>query len=241
MDKKEEVLKNIENLKNEIEEEKKKHDEKMKIIEKEKNEELEAIKIINVEKIKKLEEMHAKMSSEWETQLREVKDFGEKQDIQLKKDKKNKLEEDKNKIRNERSDSKIIKKDTKEIKNENDNLESDINKEKEEIQKLMNENQQLLFEARQNQNEINFYEMNFGQLFFSEELKNQIQAETAKYKDEYDKMLKEKLELFNQYRNDQELLNFLSLAQNNPIMYPYLNPHIYNEVYGQPILINNNM
>ena len=46
-------------------------------------------------------------------------------------------------------------------------------------------------------------------------------------------MLKEKLELFNQYRNDQELKNFLSLAQTNPIMYPYLHPQIYNEVYGQ--------
>ena len=173
------------------------------------------------------------MSSEWETQLREVKDFGEKQDIQLKKDKKNKLEEDKNKIRNERSDSKIIKKDTKEIKNENDNLESDINKEKEEIQKLMNENQKLLFEARQNQNEINFYEMNFGQLFFSDELKNQIQAESEKYKAEYENMARDKFQLFNQYKNDQELTNFLSLAQTNPIMHNYLIPQIYNEFYAQ--------
>ena len=205
----------------------------MKIIEKEKNEEIEAIKIINVEKIKKLEDMHSKISLEWEEKLKEVKDFGEQQKIKLKEDKKNKLEEDKNKIKNEKSESKLTKKSTKEIINPNDNLESDINKEKEEIQKLMNENQQLLFEARQNQNEINFYEMNFGQLFFSEELKKQIQAETDKYKAEYDTMLKEKLELFNQYRNDQELKNFLSLVQTNPIMYPYLHPQIYNEFYGQ--------
>ena len=233
MAKKEEILKNIEDLKKEIEEEKKKQSEKMKLIEKEKNEELEAIKIINVEKIKKLEEMHSKISSEWEQNLKEVKDLGEKQKIILKENKKNKLEEDKKKIKNEKRDSKIFKKETKEIKNENDNLESDINKEKEEIQKLMNENQQLLFQARQNQNEINAYEMNFGQLFFSEELKNQIQAETEKYKAEYDNMLKEKLEKFNQYRNDQELKNFISLAQTNPIMLPYLNPQIYNEFYGQ--------
>ena len=52
------------------------------------------------------------------------------------------------------------------------NLESEINQEKDEIQKLINENQKLLKDARQKQNEINFYEMNFGQLFFSDEIKN---------------------------------------------------------------------
>ena len=97
----------------------------------------------------------------------------------------------------------------------------------------MNENQKLLFEARQNQNEINFYEMNFGQLFFSDELKNHIQAESEKYKAEYENMARDKFQLFNQYKNDQELKNFLSLAQTNPIMHNYLIPQIYNEFYAQ--------
>ena len=231
MSKKEKLQQRIEKLKNEIEEEKKRHSDEMKKIEKQKTDELEKIKNDNAKKIKDLEEQHSKTSLEWEEKLKEVKDIGEKQKIKLKEDKKNKFEEDKNKIK---EDLKKKKSEIKEKKIEKDDLEPSINKEKEEIQKLMNENQKLLFEARQNQNEINFYEMNFGQLFFSDELKNQIQAESEKYKAEYENMARDKFELFNQYKNDQELKNFLSLAQTNPIMHNYLIPQIYNEFYAQP-------
>ena len=231
MSKKEKLQQRIEKLKNEIEEEKKRHSDEMKKIEKQKTDELEKIKSDNAKKIKDLEEQHSKTSLEWEEKLKEVKDIGEKQKIKLKEDKKNKFEEDKNKIK---EDLKKKKSEIKEKKIEKDDLEPSINKEKEEIQKLMNENQKLLFEARQNQNEINFYEMNFGQLFFSDELKNQIQAESEKYKAEYENMARDKFQLFNQYKNDQELTNFLSLAQTNPIMHNYLIPQIYNEFYAQP-------
>ena len=230
MSKKEKLQQRIEKLKNEIEEEKKRHSDEMKKIEKQKTDELEKIKSDNAKKIKDLEEQHSKTSLEWEEKLKEVKDIGEKQKIKLKEDKKNKFEEDKNKIK---EDLKKKKSEIKEKKIEKDDLEPSINKEKEEIKKLMNENQKLLFEARQNQNEINFYEMNFGQLFFSDELKNQIQAESEKYKAEYENMARDKFELFNQYKNDQELKNFLSLAQTNPIMHNYLIPQIYNEFYAQ--------
>ena len=231
MSKKEKLQQRIEKLKNEIEEEKRRHSDEMKKIEKQKTDELEKIKSDNAKKIKDLEEQHSKTSLEWEEKLKEVKDIGEKQKIKLKEDKKNKFEEDKNKIK---EDLKKKKSEIKEKKIEKDDLEPSINKEKEEIQKLMNENQKLLFEARQNQNEINFYEMNFGQLFFSDELKNQIQAESEKYKAEYENMARDKFQLFNQYKNDQELKNFLSLAQTNPIMHNYLIPQIYNEFYAQP-------
>ena len=230
MSKKEKLQQRIEKLKNEIEEEKRRHSDEMKKIEKQKTDELEKIKNDNAKKIKDLEEQHSKTSLEWEEKLKEVKDIGEKQKIKLKEDKKNKFEEDKNKIK---EDLKKKKSEIKEKKIEKDDLEPSINKEKEEIQKLMNENQKLLFEARQNQNEINFYEMNFGQLFFSDELKNQIQAESEKYKAEYENMARDKFQLFNQYKNDQELTNFLSLAQTNPIMHNYLIPQIYNEFYAQ--------
>ena len=231
MSKKEKLQQRIEKLKNEIEEEKRRHSDEMKKIEKQKTDELEKIKSDNAKKIKDLEEQHSKTSLEWEEKLKEVKDIGEKQKIKLKEDKKNKFEEDKNKIK---EDLKKKKSEIKEKKIEKDDLEPSINKEKEEIKKLMNENQKLLFEARQNQNEINFYEMNFGQLFFSDELKNQIQAESEKYKAEYENMARDKFQLFNQYKNDQELKNFLSLAQTNPIMHNYLIPQIYNEFYAQP-------
>ena len=230
MSKKEKLQQRIEKLKNEIEEEKRRHSDEMKKIEKQKTDELEKIKSDNAKKIKDLEEQHSKTSLEWEEKLKEVKDIGEKQKIKLKEDKKNKFEEDKNKIK---EDLKKKKSEIKEKKIEKDDLEPSINKEKEEIKKLMNENQKLLFEARQNQNEINFYEMNFGQLFFSDELKNQIQAESEKYKAEYENMARDKFQLFNQYKNDQELTNFLSLAQTNPIMHNYLIPQIYNEFYAQ--------
>jgi hypothetical protein len=63
------------------------------------------------------------------------------------------------------------------------------------MQKLINENQKLLGEAQNRQNEINFYEMNFGQLFFSDEIKQQIQAQTDVFKNEYENLLKEKMQL----------------------------------------------
>ena len=101
------------------------------------------------------------------------------------------------------------------------------------MQKLINENQKLLGEARNRQNEINFYEMNFGQLFFSDEIKQQIQAQTDVFKNEYENLLKEKMQLFTQYKNDPQLMKFLQLVQTNPMMYNYLIPQIYYEFSGQ--------
>ena len=75
--------------------------------------------------------------------------------------------------------------------------------------------------------------MNFGQLFFSDEIKNQIQAETNVFKNEYENLLKEKLQLFAQYKSDPQLTKFLQLASSNPVMYNYLIPQIYYEFSGQ--------
>ena len=72
-------------------------------------------------------------------------------------------------------------------KDKNEISESDINKEKEEIQKLTIENQEILAKTRENDNNINKYEMNFGQLFFSEDTKKEIQTESEKYKADFDK------------------------------------------------------
>ena len=96
----------------------------------------------------------------------------------------------------------------------------------------MNENQKLLFEARQNQNEINFYEMNFGSLFFSEELKKEIGEETAKFQSEYDNFYKQKMQEFNQYKMDPQLNRFLQLVQYNPYMYNSFAPRDFKEILG---------
>ena len=128
------------------------------------------------------------------------------------------------KLKKQKTKSNIIKE---------EDLESEIKKEKEEMQKLINENQKLLGEARNRQNEINFYEMNFGQLFFSDEIKQQIQAQTDVFKNEYENLLKEKMQLFTQYKNDPQLMKFLQLVQTNPMMYNYLIPQIYYEFSGQ--------
>ena len=75
--------------------------------------------------------------------------------------------------------------------------------------------------------------MNFGQLFFSDEIKQQIQAQTDVFKNEYENLLKEKMQLFAQYKNDPQLMKFLQLVQTNPMMYNYLIPQIYYEFSGQ--------
>ena len=91
------------------------------------------------------------------------------------------------------------------------------------------DNQQILAKTRENQNNINFYEMNFGQLFFSEDTKKEIQIESEKYKADYEKFLFEKEQLFNLYRSDPQLIKFFHLAQTNPILFQYINPQIYYE------------
>ena len=230
MKEKEKLLKNIEKLKNDIIAEKKKHEEKMIDIEKEKNEELEKAKAKNEDDLKKLDDMSKKMFSDLDEKLKEIEDTGEKEAEELKNKQKDKFEEDKKKLQNEK---KLKKQKTKNNIINEPNLESEINQEKDEIQKLINENQKLLGEARQKQNEINFYEMNFGQLFFSDEVKNQIQAETNVFKNEYENLLKEKLQLFAQYKSDPQLTKFLQLASSNPVMYNYLIPQIYYEFSGQ--------
>ena len=230
MKEKEKLLKNIEKLKNDIIAEKKKHEEKMIDIEKEKNEELEKAKAKNEDDLKKLDDMSKKMFSDLDEKLKEIEDTGEKEAEEIKNKQKDKFEEDKKKLQNEK---KLKKQKTKNNIINEPNLESEINQEKDEIQKLINENQKLLGEARQKQNEINFYEMNFGQLFFSDEVKNQIQAETNVFKNEYENLLKEKLQLFAQYKSDPQLTKFLQLASSNPVMYNYLIPQIYYEFSGQ--------
>ena len=230
MKEKEKLLKNIEKLKNDIIAEKKKHEEKMIDIEKEKNEELEKAKAKNEDDLKKLDDMSKKMFSDLDEKLKEIEDTGEKEAEEIKNKQKDKFEEDKKKLQNEK---KLKKQKTKNNIINEPNLESEINQEKDEIQKLINENQKLLGEARQKQNEINFYEMNFGQLFFSDEIKNQIQAETNVFKNEYENLLKEKLQLFAQYKSDPQLTKFLQLASSNPVMYNYLIPQIYYEFSGQ--------
>ena len=89
-------------------------------------------------------------------------------------------------------------------------------------------------EARENQKNINLYEMNFGQLFFNEELKQQIFAESEKYRIDYEKLYNEKMQQFAAYKNDPQLNKFLQLAQTNPMMAQYLIPQIYYE-FSQPM------
>ena len=230
MKNKEKIQKNIEKLKNDILTEKKNHEEKMKNIEIEKNKELEKIKAKNEDELKKLDDMSKKMFSDLDEKLKEIEDTGEKEKEELKIKQKNKLEEDKKKLQNEK---KLKKQKTKSNVINEPNLESEINKEKDEIQKLINENQKLLGDARQKQNEINFYEMNFGQLFFSDEIRNEIQNQTNVFKNEYENLLKEKLQLFAQYKSDPQLNKLLQLAPSNQIMYSYLIPQIYYEFSGQ--------
>ena len=74
--------------------------------------------------------------------------------------------------------------------------------------------------------------MNFGQLFFSDEIKNQIQPETNVFKNEYENLLKEKLQLFGQIKSAPQLNKFLQLASSNPVIYNYLIPQIYYEFSG---------
>ncbi len=174
--------------------------------------------------------MSKKMFSDLDVELKKIEDTGEKEKEELKNQQKNKLEEDKKKLQNEK---KLKKQKTKSNVINEPNLESEINKEKDEIQKLINENQKLLGDARQKQNEINFYEMNFGQLFFSDEIRNEIQNQTNVFKNEYENLLKEKLQLFAQYKSDPQLNKFLQLAQTNPIMLNYLIPQIYYEFSWQ--------
>ena len=229
MSKKEDIKKKIEELKKQIDEEKKRHSEKIKNIEKEKNDELAKTKIDNEAKITKLVEDTSKMFKDLNEQLKEIQETGEKKTNELKNKAKDDFKEEKEKILKDKK----LKKTTTKSNIKKDNIESEINKEKEEIQKLMNENQKLLFEARQNQNEINFYEMNFGSLFFSEELKKEIGEETAKFQSEYDNFYKQKMQEFNQYKMDPQLNRFLQLVQYNPYMYNYLIPQIYYEFSGQ--------
>ncbi len=225
----EKIQKNIEELKKKIEEEKEKHKERMKNIEKDKAEELEKVKEKNKAAIKNLEDMSAKSFMELNEKLKEIEDMGEKEAEELKKIHKEKFEEDKKKLK----EKQLKRTSTKSNIIKQPDLESEIKNEKDEIQKLINENQKLLGEARNRQNEINFYEMNFGQLFFSDEIKQQIQAQTDVFKTEYENLLKDKMQLFNQYKSDPQLMKFLQLVQTNPVMYQYLIPQIYYEFSGQ--------
>ena len=225
----EKIQKNIEELKKKIEEEKEKHKERMKNIEKDKAEELEKVKEKNKAAIKNLEDMSAKSFMELNEKLKEIEDMGEKEAEELKKIHKKKFEEDKKKLK----EKQLKRTSTKSNIIKQPDLESEIKNEKDEIQKLINENQKLLGEARNRQNEINFYEMNFGQLFFSDEIKQQIQAQTDVFKTEYENLLKDKMQLFNQYKSDPQLMKFLQLVQTNPVMYQYLIPQIYYEFSGQ--------
>ena len=225
----EKIQKNIEELKKKIEEEKEKHKERMQNIEKDKAEELEKVKEKNKAAIKNLEDMSAKSFTELNEKLKEIEDTGEKEAEELKKIHKEKFEEDKKKLK----EKQLKRTSTKSNIIKQPDLESEIKNEKDEIQKLINENQKLLGEARNRQNEINFYEMNFGQLFFSDEIKQQIQAQTDVFKTEYENLLKDKMQLFNQYKSDPQLMKFLQLVQTNPIMYQYLIPQIYYEFSGQ--------
>ena len=221
--------KNNEELKKKIEEEKEKHKERMKNIEKDKAEELEKVKEKNKAAIKNLEDMSAKSFMELNEKLKEIEDMGEKEAEELKKIHKEKFEEDKKKLK----EKQLKRTSTKSNIIKQPDLESEIKNEKDEIQKLINENQKLLGEARNRQNEINFYEMNFGQLFFSDEIKQQIQAQTDVFKTEYENLLKDKMQLFNQYKSDPQLMKFLQLVQTNPALYQYLIPQIYYEFSGQ--------
>ena len=99
----------------------------------------------------------------------------------------------------------------------------------------MLEKQQLLDEARQNKNIINSYEYNFGNSFFSQELRNQIDEGTREIRDKYNQSMNEKMKQYNEYKiKDEKLKKFLQLAQTNPIMYQYIIPQVYQDFFMPP-------
>lgn len=233
MSKKENIKSNIEKLKKQIEETKQKHKKEMELLRQEKENEINEVKAVNQKELSKIDESINKNFFELEEQMKQVKESREKETLELQKKHKNEIEEDKLKLKNEKMEKKSVIK-SNFNNEENDKLELEIKKQKEEIQNLLRENQKILMEARENQNKINLYEMNFGQLFFSEELKQQIFAESEKYRMDYEKLYNEKMQLFATYKNDPQLNKFLQLVQTNPMMAQYLIPQIYYE-FSQPM------
>ena len=216
---------NIETLKKEIENTKQDHLNKMEKIKKEKNDKLEATKAENKKKLDDLVQKSSSIFKQLDEQLKEIEDTGEKGVVESKNKSKTKFNEEKEKIKNQKKMKKNITKSN--VKPEY--LEDDIKKEKEEIQKLEKKKMELRNAALNNKNEVDFYEMNLGQLLFSDEIKKEIQNETGKFQNEYNEFYKQKMEQFAQYRNDPQLNKFLQLAQTNPMMYNYIIPQIWYE------------
>ena len=186
---------------------------------------MEATKVENKKKLVDLEQKSSSIFKQLDEQLKEIEDTGEKSVVESKNKSKTKFNEEKEKIKNQKKMKKNITKSN--VKPEN--LEDDIKKEKEEIQKLEKKKMELRNAALNNKNEVDFYEMNLGQLLFSDEVKKEIQNETSKFQNEYNEFYKQKMEQFAQYRNDPQLNKFLQLAQTNPMMYNYIIPQIWYE------------
>lgn len=225
MKKEENIKENIEKLKKEIEKTKKEHLNKMEEIRKEKDDKLEATKVENKKKIDVLIQKSSFIFKQLDEQLKEIEDTGEKGVAESKNISKTKFNEEKEKIKNQKRMKKSITKSN--IKPEN--LEDDIKKEKEEIQILEKRKMELRNAALNNKNEVDFYEMNLGQLLFNDEVKREIQNETNRFQNEYNEFYRQKMEQFAQYRNDPQLNKFLQLAQTNPMMYNYIIPQIWYE------------
>jgi TonB family protein len=188
----------------------------------------DAILKAKAENKKKIDDLVQKSSSifkQLDEQLKEIEDSGEKGVVESKNKSKSRFNEEKEKIKNQKRMKKSITKSN--VKPEN--LEEEIKKQKEEIQELERKKMELRNATLNNKNEVDFYEMNLGQLLFSDEVKREIQKETSKFQNEYNEFYRQKMEQFAQYRNDPQLNKFLQLAQTNPMMYNYIIPQIWYE------------
>ena len=230
MKKTENTKESIENLKKEIEAEKQKHLNEIEKIKKEKNEKIEETKAKNKKKIDEVIQKSSSIFKQLDEQLKEIEDTGKKDVVESKIKSKSKFNEEKEKIKNKKGMKKNITKSN--VKPEN--LEEEIKKQKEEIQQLEKEKMQLREAGLKNKYDVDFYEMNLGQLLFSDEVKREIQNETIKFQNDYNEFYRQKMEQFAQYKNDPQLNKFLQLSQTNPMMYNYIIPQIWYE-FSAPV------
>lgn len=214
-----------------IQDEQLRHGNRIVEIQAEKTKKIKEIEDERDNNIKQIESFGKNKLAEWNQKLNEVKYSEEKKAADLKTKQKEENEQAKNIIKNEGE----MKKKNLRVRERDENLEKEIIKEKEEIQKLMSETQKLLDEARQNKKEIDFYEYNFGNSFFSQELRNQINEGTREIRDKYNNSMNEKMKQYNEYKiKDEKLKKFLQVAQTYPIMFQYIIPQVYQDFFMPP-------
>ena len=207
-------------IKNAKEKEKLRHNAKIDILKKENEINKENIKIDNEKKNKEIEKQREKII---EYMIKTKKNLEDKKENNMKKPK-TQLE----KI--EQIKKKSTKKEQTTDKYSKIKLFS-LEEDKENIKKLLEEKGRLLMDVQKNKNEINCIEMNFGQIFFNDKLKQEIKQEEIKLKNDYDNFLKKKQSDFDNYINDRQMINFFEIGKYNPVINNYVVPQIAFEFY----------